>query len=39
MEWIYLAQDWVQWRYLVKTVMDLWFSKKGGKFREWHREY
>jgi hypothetical protein len=28
-DWIHLAQDMVQWRALVKTIM------KGGEFLEW----
>jgi hypothetical protein len=24
MDWIYLTQDWDQWRALVNTVMNLW---------------
>jgi hypothetical protein len=32
MDWIDLAQDRVQWRALVNTVMNLCFSKNAGKF-------
>jgi hypothetical protein len=31
-DWIHLAQDWIQWRAFVETVMDILIPEKVGDF-------